>query len=448
MHRHRFPVRRIIEGLLLRVLPVAVLLLFRMQILGGQTAPAPNEPVSTASELGAYEPDKGFVVARTSTGELILSAWTYVRYLNQKAGLDQTFTDSFGRTSTLQLRQDMQLNKLSLYTKGWIYDPRLNYFLYVWTSNTSMGLGAQVVVAGNLSYGFSPRFKLNAGIGSLPTTRTTQGTFPYLLKVDHRTIADEYFRGSYTAGIWADGTAAEGLKYKLMIGNNLSYLGVDASQLDNLFNTVSGALWWMPTTKEFGPRDGYGDFEAHDRVATLFGAHYTRSREDSQSQPNTEDPENTQIRLSDGTAIFDPDAFGPGTQIDRASYRMLALDSGLKYRGFSLEGEYFARRVDDFAAQGPLPVEKLVDHGFQLQGSAMVRPRKLQAYVSGSRIFGEYGDPWDLSAGLNWFPTGNRNLRINGQALYLSRSPVGYASVPFPLGGNGFVYTLDTEVYF
>ena len=40
------------------------------------------------------------------------------------------------------------------------------------------------------------------------------------------------------------------------------------------------------------------------------------------------------------------------------------------------------------------------------------------------------------------------NLRINGQALYLSRSPVGYLSVPYPLGGNGFVYTLDTEVYF
>ena len=30
-------------------------------------------------------------------------------------------------------------------------------------------------------------------------------------------------------------------------------------------------MWWMPTTKEFGPKGAYGDWEMHEKVATRFG---------------------------------------------------------------------------------------------------------------------------------------------------------------------------------
>ena len=48
----------------------------------------------------------------------------------------------------------------------------------------------------------------------------------------------------------------------------------------------------------------------------------------------------------------------------------------------------------------------LFDHGFQLQASTMLKPDYLQAYVSGSQVFGEYGDPWDVGVGLTYFPFG------------------------------------------
>jgi hypothetical protein len=35
--------------------------------------------------------------------------------------------------------------------------------------------------------------------------------------------------------------------------------------------------------------------------------------------------------------------------------------------------------------------------------SAMVVPKTLQAYTMGSAIFGEFGDPWEVTAGLNWW---------------------------------------------
>jgi hypothetical protein len=206
----------------------------------------------------------------------------------------------------------------------------------------------------------------------------------------------------------------------------------------------------MPTTGEFGPAQGFGDFEHHDELATLFSAHFTHSREDAQSQPGLDDFENSQIRLSDGTLIFQEDPFGTGTQIRKATYQMAALSAGTKYRGLSLDGEYYWRWVDDFRANGPLPFDddKMFDHGFQLQGSAMVLPRSLQAYVSGSKIYGEFGDPWDVALGLNWFPMQRRELRLNVQGLYLENSATGGTSLPYIVGANGWVFTTDVLLNF
>lgn len=396
---------------------------------------------------GRYEGGKGIVLARSDNAEVDFSVFTYVRYLNQLA-LDETFTDAFDRTKTLDLRNDLQIQKINLSFKGWLFNPDFRYLLYTWTSNTSQGQDAQVVVAGNLSYRFSDALSIAAGIGALPSTRSTNYTFPNWLRVDHRTIADEFFRGSYTTGIWAWGKLTETLKYRVMLGNNLSQLGVDAGELDSNLNTVSGSLWWMPTTGEFGPADGLGDFEHHDVAATLFAVNYTRSREDRQSQPGLDSFENTQIRLSDGTVIFQEDPFGTGTAVNKATYQMIATSAAVKYRGWSLDGEYYWRLVDDFLATGPMPFEEMNDHGFQLQGSYMLLPQSLQAYVSGSKIYGEFGDPWDTALGINWFPMKRRELRVNLQGLYLRNSPVGYASVPFAVGGNGWVFTTDLMLNF
>jgi hypothetical protein len=266
--------------------------------------------------------------------------------------------------------------------------------------------------------------------------------------MDNRTVADEFFRASYSQGFWIDGKLADDLDYRVMIANNLSALGVSASQLDAQINTISGAVWWMPTTGEFGPAIGFGDFEGHDKLATLIGVHYTRSREDKQSQPNADDIENSQIRLSDGTLLFSPGAFNTAGQVNQATYQMADLDMGLKYRGFSLEGEYYARWVNDFDVTGFIPVSSLFDHGFQLQASAMILPRQLQAYVAGSEVFGQYGTPWDVSAGLNWYPFKRREVHINVQGIYDSHSPVGGLSYPYIVGGNGWLYNADVIVTF
>lgn len=396
---------------------------------------------------GGFEPGKGVIVMRSDIGEVDLGLVSYLRYLNQH-GIDKSYVDAFGRTKNVTPREDFQLAKVQITLRGWLFDPHFGYNAYVWTSQTSQGLGAQVVAAGNINWTFNEALRVYFGIHSLPSTRSTNRTFPIWLRNDNRPIADEFFRGSYTQGIWADGKLARGLEYRVMIANNLSALGVNAGQLDAKINTYSAALTWMPTTGEFGPGAGFGDFEDHQDVATLFSAHYTRSTEDPQSQPNTESIENTQLRLSDGTLLFAIDAFGTSGRITEARYQMAALNAAVKYRGYALEAEFYSRWLDNFQTQGTVPVTDLYDSGVQLQASAMVIPKTLMVYLSGSKIFGEYGDPSDVALGVNWYPLQRRDLRVNVMALWVNRSPVGYTAYPVPVGANGFTFVTDFSLAF
>jgi hypothetical protein len=127
---------------------------------------------------------------------------------------------------------------------------------------------------------------------------------------------------------------------------------------------------------------------------------------------------------------------------------MFDVDGGLKYRGFSIEGEYYWRWLDDFEGPGTEGLPQLRDRGFQLQGSAMLVPKTLQLYVGGSRINGQFGNPFDFRSGINWFPWKNKVVRWNTEWLYLRNSPVGYSSVPFAIGGRGNVFHSSLELAF
>jgi hypothetical protein len=41
-----------------------------------------------------------------------------------------------------------------------------------------------------------------------------------------------------------------------------------------------------------------------------------------------------------------------------------------------------------------------------------------------------------------------RGLRVNGEFIDLNNSPVGYTAVPYPVGGNGYVYHVNFELNF
>ena len=142
------------------------------------------------------------------------------------------------------------------------------------------------------------------------------------------------------------------------------------------------------------------------------------------------------------------DPFNTGGFIREATYQMLAVNAGLKYRGFHMEGEYYWRWVDNFDVEGNIPVDNLYDHGFSLQASYMLLRERLQLYSTYAMIFGEYGDPDEFAVGLTWYPFRRREARWNIQALRLNNSPVGGTSLPMVVGGDGWVFTSDWIINF
>jgi hypothetical protein len=412
----------------------------------------PGDVDTTNADL--YRIMQGHRIAHSKFGEVNIRPYAYIRYLNQ-LGYASSYVDGFGKTQSVDRRQDIQLNKVSIYFTGWAFDPKLTYNFYVWTCNASQGQSAQVVVGGNITYTFNKYFRLRGGIMSLPGVRSTEGNYPFWLSVDNRLIADEYMRPSYTSGIQAMGAVTKKLNYTIMLGNNMSTLGVDAGQLDAKLNTLSAGLIYLPTTGEYGMFNGsYGDYDNHQKIATRFGAHFTRSNETRQGQPTTDAFENVTLRVSDGSSIFTPSLFADGVQVEEARDQMVSLDGGAKLKGYALEGEYYWRKIDQFEItksnpNSSLPFDQLNDNGFQLLASAMVFPKKLQLYTTYSRIFGQYGNPSEVRAGLNFFPFKHTiSARINAQLIFLKQCPVGGLAYPYTVGANGTGFNLDFELNF
>ena len=177
----------------------------------------------------------------------------------------------------MQQREDVQLNKFFLPFSGWFLTPKFRYYLYVWSANTVAGRSRAGGGRGEPELHVQPA--RDAGRRNHQPAQRAQhrGPVPLLARRRQPTDADEFFRGSYTTGFWLKGELTTKLKYMAMIGNNLSTLGVSASQLDNKLNTTSFMLQWLPTTGEFGLYGTFGDYDHHEKVATRLAGHYTHS---------------------------------------------------------------------------------------------------------------------------------------------------------------------------
>jgi hypothetical protein len=69
--------------------------------------------------------------------------------------------------------------------------------------------------------------------------------------------------------------------------------------------------------------------------------------------------------------------FGPGITVNEVDYRMMSVDAGVKYKGLSLEGEYYWRWLSNFTGINTSGIANINDHGYQLQASAMAVPKRL-----------------------------------------------------------------------
>ena len=192
----------------------------------------------------------------------------------------------------------------------------------------------------------------------------------------------------------------------------------------------------------------YDDYFAYKNTRVRVGTSFTRSREDRFSNLDQSSPENTSLYNSDGVLTFSTGAFAPGVTVDRATYRMWAIDGGIKRSGLSVNGQYFVRWLRDFEADGPLPLTSTRDHGFELTAGYFVVPKKFQLYARGSAVYGEFGDSSEYGAGARWYFLPTERLWLNPELLKVDKVPYSGAFTPYTAGMNGWTPMLQTVLAF
>jgi hypothetical protein len=365
---------------------------------------------------------------------------TQFRYLNTLSSPD-TFTDHLGVVHEVHRRNDLTVNRQMFTFLGYIFDKRLRYSLTVWTSAGA----ASIVVAGNVGWQFNKALTLTAGYTGVPGSRSLVNTFPFFASTD-RTMADNFFRPAFTQGVWANGEPLKGLYYLAFVGNGLNTLSISANKIDtNLL--LSGSVWWEPLGP-YGPpgksRNMYDDYYSSKKVRIRLGTAFTRSREDRFSNLDQSNPENTSLHNSDGVLTFSTGAFAPGVTVDKAIYRMWAIDGGIKWNGLAVNGQYYFRWLNDFEADGPLPLTSTFDHGFELSAGKFVVPRKLMLYARGSAVFGQFGDSHEYAGGFKWHFLPTERLWLTGELMRVQRVPYSGAFTPYTSGLSGWVPMLQT----
>jgi hypothetical protein len=400
----------------------------------------PNDRVFFNQAAGEFTPGRGFQLAKNNFASLNFSLYAMARYLNQIPE-GSVWTDHLGNERQITGRNDFYWHRTMLWFTGYVGTPRLTYMATVWTIFPTQ----QTLVYGNIKYSFNKYLTVGMGINPNLCIRSLQGPFPFFTSTD-RTMAEDALRGGFTNGLFASGEILPGFRYSLMLGNNLSQLGIQASKLTRHMSK-SISLQWMPTTKEFGPRGGNGDFENHEKLATRFGVSFCHSRENRFNNIGTPSPDNTQVRMSDGVLFFETGALANGVTVTEADFDMLSVDLGFKYKGFALHTELYYRTLSDIAADGELPLSSVTDKGYTLQVLYMLVPKILCIYGINSMIFDEFErNPYEAGGGFNIYPAKSRSWRINLQGMYVYKCAAGGTFGLYSAGQTGPTITAGVDV--
>jgi len=246
-----------------------------------------------------------------------------------------------------------------------------------------------------------------------------------------------------TAGLWADGELRRGLYYRALLGDGFNTFSLNASEVDT--NLVySGMLWYEPWGA-FGL--GFSDLENHRQPVVRWGQAFTFSRQDADpiGEPG---PEQTVVRLSDGTRLVETGALAPAVTVNRFDLTLYTIHSGLKTHGFSLSGEYFFRWLTNIGGNGPLPRESIFDHGFFVQAGTFVVPKAVEIYGRGSAVLGRDGNGSELAGGVNWYVKGKRDWRFTLDVARVDDSPAQQDRTGFLAAASGTLIRTQFWTFF
>jgi len=384
-----------------------------------QTDPRRGEfPISLA--MGGYLQPRWFEFARDAT----------------------QWTDNAGRVRDINNINTFNINRFLLSFNGHVVDERLLYNFALF-GTTNVGIRSGVVPIGQAGWRFDDAAIFGVGMTIVPGSREWVDATPWTVGVD-RSMANTFFRPGFSPGAqFAGALADDTVHYRAGAWN-----AIDGGTTGVLRRGTSmawaGNTWWEP----LGPFGlGPGDMEVHDDPVVRFGTSGVYAPTYALPIPGN-NPEDTIIRLSDGTPIAEIGALGPGTQINHFLYRLATVDAAWKWRGVGVFGEYYWRLLDGFRGAGPFERSSIFDQGGMGYLSWCFVPRTFEAYARSSVVTGPYGTGQEYGGGLNWYVRRTRQARLTLEGLFINRSPAQNFLYPYRAGFTGTAIQTQLLVMF
>jgi len=383
-------------------------------------------------------PPKGLILhaSDSAAGEfpfaLSVNGFLQIRWLEFARGATG-WTNSAGTPIPIYNINAISLNRYLLMFKGYAVDERLIYaFALFGTSNSGINTG--VAPIGMAGWKFSEAATVGAGVTIVPGSREFVDPSPWTIGVD-RSMANTFFRPGFSPGVSALGTLGDGtLHYQAGVWNSIDAGGANVLFRRGTSMAWAGNTWWEPLAP-FGM--GFSDMEHHADPALRVGTSGVFAPSTRALPLPGFNPENTIVRLSDGTPLATAGALGGTSTVDQFNYRLATLDAGWKWRGVSANAEYYVRFLDNFVGTGPFDRASILDQGAVGFLGWCFLPREWEVYTRTSTVTGPFGSGQEYGGGFNRYINGSRQGRLTLEALYMLRNPAQNILYPYRAGYTG-----------
>ncbi|NND95744.1 MAG: porin [Pirellulaceae bacterium] len=352
---------------------------------------------------------------------------------------DESWTDNAGVTRPVRSRNAFDLERARLVFSGFAIDPRLTYFLQL-DGDTD---GSHAVDFFDFWWGwkFSDRFRVQVG------RRKVTGSRQWLLtarrtRFTERPMANDFFRPDRTVGIFGFGSFGDTGKYQLTFGNT-HRTNTPESRSDNRL--------MFAATSFFDPLGAYGnsivDEEVTDQTRVRLGHSVVYSQQRGRRLGVPFDEANF-VRLSDGTRLTQIGALSPGVTVSEFDLYSYGVDAAIKWNGWSMNAEYFARWIEQIEGDGPVPTTDLFQHGHYVEGGYFLVPKRFDVNGRYSQVGGEFGTRSEYAIGCNWYPLAKQAIKLSFDVTTLDGSPLQNTASNILAGDDGTLYRSQFQAEF
>ncbi|MFM8436605.1 MAG: hypothetical protein ACKOBP_14945, partial [Planctomycetia bacterium] len=276
------------------------------EMVAARLAGIPRPRYIPATDLA---PPKGLILLKTDPrrGEfpfaMALGGYMQLRWFEFARDATQ-WTNSANTTFPVNNINTFNINRFLLSFHGHVLDERLVYN-FAFFGTTNVGIRSGVVPIGLLGWKFDEAATVGGGMTPVPGTREWIDASPWTVGID-RSMANTFFRPGFSPGVAAIGSLADKtLHYQAGVWN-----AIDGGTTGVLRRGTSmawaGNTWWEP----WGPFGlGASDMEHHDDPVIRLGTSGVYAP--TYAIPiQGNNPEDTIVRLSDGTPLAAANALG------------------------------------------------------------------------------------------------------------------------------------------